>query len=262
MPYRTSLRRQLDKRLSRIAAMLQSASQGFDRAAYHRLRVEIKKARALFDLMDACSEKFHKKQGYAPLKTVFGLAGGVRDLHVSGDFLKKYRIRDASGELEKEYSVKRIVAAHRFRAALTARLFENIARLRRQALKRAASVKDASVKRYFEKTEKRICRRLQARSITEEGLHKFRQQLKHYYYNRKAMGYGKKASLKSMDEFQLLLGRWHDCVMADDFLSGVSRPGRLPAAERRRLERALKGIRNRRKELLAEIGETRKKVKL
>jgi CHAD domain-containing protein len=62
-------------------------------ALIHKLRIEIKKIKALLNLINRCSEKFKKRKIFEPFKSIYRQAGKIRDLQLEEIFLQKYADR-------------------------------------------------------------------------------------------------------------------------------------------------------------------------
>jgi len=72
------LKKYFKKRIAAIDSLLLEPSGRFTTKDYHAVRVEIKKLRALFSLLDHSSKNFKKENYYAHYKEIFRQAGKVR----------------------------------------------------------------------------------------------------------------------------------------------------------------------------------------
>jgi CHAD domain-containing protein len=66
------------------------ASQYFDVEGIHGLRVEIKRLRAFFDLIEAINPNFHAQQNLKKIRKLFKAAGALRDLHIAQAAIRKW----------------------------------------------------------------------------------------------------------------------------------------------------------------------------
>ena len=61
------LKKYLKKRKSAIISVLEKQQDSFTPDTFHTLRLEIKKLKALFDLINSCSKNFKQKKIVKPL---------------------------------------------------------------------------------------------------------------------------------------------------------------------------------------------------
>ena len=64
--------------------------ENYDAGSFHDPRVEIKKLRALFELIDFCVKGFARKKSLKPLLGIFRQAGKVREIHVEDELIRKH----------------------------------------------------------------------------------------------------------------------------------------------------------------------------
>jgi len=255
---RSRLKRQVRQRFDRILAVLTGDPAKLSPSGWHRLRVELKKTRALLELIASCVPGTRRKSLFNPLRPLFRRAGAVRDLQVATAFFARASLRPAGPEVLQRMADALTVAQQHFRAGITSEQLAAVRALRRLASGVVSSIRKRDIERYFERMKRKIGAQLRRKAINEEGMHRLRRELKHYYYNSRALGRHSRALWRRLDDFQELLGQWHDCVMAEEVLEKWADGRRQDA--RLRVIRA--GIRKRRSALIRKLQKTRKDVKL
>jgi len=80
----------LEKRRSTTDSLLEMPNDKYTSGTFHKLRVEIKKLNALFELVNFCAKDFKREKTFEPFKLIFRQAGKVRELQLEEAMLKKY----------------------------------------------------------------------------------------------------------------------------------------------------------------------------
>jgi CHAD domain-containing protein len=210
----------------------------------HYLRVEIKKIRALLVLQNYYSgEQFHEMN--AVLKTIFQLSGTIRT-HVNYlKFVNQLKIKNNSIIKKLEDEIK--VGTEKFRGATTS----SLSLLKICIKKSAEKIRPVKTKvilelheHYYRKIKKHL------RSIAEpDEFHKARKQLKIILYLHsllpKTMNKKINSNINYIDKLQDEIGKWHDAVLADQFLkqTGIANQVILKKSEKKltfRMEKLLR----------------------
>ncbi len=79
-----------DNQHQKIRTSFELASKYFDVEGIHELRVEIKRQRAFFDLIEAINPNFHAHQNLQKIRKLFKAAGALRDLHIAQAAIRKW----------------------------------------------------------------------------------------------------------------------------------------------------------------------------
>src|SRR5436190_20764312 len=85
-----TLKKHLDDRKLAITTFLEQPRDQYTPETFHKLRVEIKKLNALFDLIDFCSKDFKRKKTFRPYHKIFRQAGKVRELQIEETIVQNY----------------------------------------------------------------------------------------------------------------------------------------------------------------------------
>ncbi len=75
------------------------ASRTFDEEAIHQMRVEIKRLKAVFQLLEGLSEEFRAKKHLKPFRRIFKSAGGLRDVQVQLGLARQW-MGNSGGDLK------------------------------------------------------------------------------------------------------------------------------------------------------------------
>ena len=78
-----------NKRKSTIDSILKKSNSKYNSKTIHKLRIEIKKLNALFDLIYFCENNFKQKKTFEPLKFIFRQAGKVRELQLEEEMIEE-----------------------------------------------------------------------------------------------------------------------------------------------------------------------------
>ena len=79
----------LKKIRKNITTLLKKSPEKFEDEDYHKLRVEIKKLKALAGFVEFSNQKFSKKKQLKPFSKIYKYAGKVRELQLEVSFLQK-----------------------------------------------------------------------------------------------------------------------------------------------------------------------------
>jgi CHAD domain-containing protein len=219
MKYKHAIGKYFEKRSSKINYFLKLHPENYKPETFHKLRTEIKKINAVFDILNDCDPDFKRTKTFNPLQAVFKNAGAVRDIQVKKVLFEKYKITSVKNGLTKqlEEALKRSKA--KFRKQITKKTIKGIKKSLSTSVKSIAALKHKDVNRYFKKEEKKIKQLLKQHAAAKK-LHPLRRQLKSFYYNLKAAGWNSRdIPFNKMDAIQELLGKWHDGRVAEKYIA-------------------------------------------
>ncbi len=220
------LRRTFDAEISRIRKMTGRSRRMFGLEAIHDLRVEIKRLRALFDLIEACRPRFPRRKRFKPFRRLFKAAGGLREAQVESSLARDKATSprldlDAYRNVLKDDELR---ARRRFCAA--AKAFERGSSLPcRKAIDKALDGLDPrSVQTAIEARCDKLRRgllQLKRAKLAKRGLHAIRVRAKRMHDTLEILQgcfrpddaalAGLNESLRAVHQ---ALGRWHDLELA------------------------------------------------
>jgi CHAD domain-containing protein len=234
------LKKYLKKRKSAIISVLEKQQDSFTADTFHTLRLEIKKLKALFDLINSCSKNFKQKKIVKPFKLIFRNAGKIREIqveealleaHFSSDFVIQYR-----NDLKKIETEK----LNNFFLVINSSFAE---KLEKKFLKITAAVAKTNKKlanRYMEKKRAEIEKLLYKKVLTNKQMHALRKRLKAYQFNQQILDHTKKNKLLSKKNvLPELLGEWHDYQTVIQHLKKAINSGEISPNESNELENVL-----------------------
>jgi CHAD domain-containing protein len=201
----------LKKRKEGIQSLLHKAKQSNSMDFYHDLRVEIKKLKALFDLIDDCSKNFKPKKTIQPFQQVFDQAGRVRELQIEEQMLRKNFDKHPIGYRHTLHMLKK-EEQENFYELIDKRLFAEQKKAIKNIKDFLQKIDKKDLKAYLEKKRGKIDKMLGQKNPQVATLHQLRKRLKKYDYVADILDSKKKKETLREDKNLLdLLGDWHDC---------------------------------------------------
>ncbi len=206
----THLQRYWSKRVDRVVNLIKKTRHKRTPGEYHALRIEIKKIKALFQLLHHHNKRFKRKRNFAPFAKLFDKAGQIREIQVERKLLKRNRIQAASSYLDQLLKNE-----NKLKQAFTARSLGKIASAvlakRKPVADYIADVNKTFGEAYVTQRKHKVVKKLFEKIRTRE-LHKLRKRVKTLHYNITQVRY----QIDAREEyhwlrFQYLLGKWHDC---------------------------------------------------
>lgn len=201
----------LKKIMKNLNALLKKSPAEFLDEDFHKLRVEIKKLKAVAGFIEFVNKNFSKKKALNSFKKIYKQAGKIRELQLEAYFLKtnnpqfiEQYLSDLAKRIEKEK--------------------KKFASIPRKKTKRKTKKGVKTIKLFFHDTDEadslvfinkerekvaQLTRRLPLKAAK---VHQLRKLLKEDFYNRKRMDQPS-PKIKAEDKFLELLGSWHDCVV-------------------------------------------------
>lgn len=206
-----------DKQFNSLFESLSLYELTSDPETLHRIRVELKKIKSLFRLINYCTKNFHASEEYLPLKKIFTEAGMIREVDVAKELFAEYKIKMIHYE-KKIYDQVKLVSVFR----------KNIS-----SYKEAVIKKQNEIKKYFDGINsncfgKYILSRklkLQKQFYPEpavEKLHKSRKIIKEIIYLSGISRWRKKNLIPHYDKAQELIGSWHDKIFLLNLLKELN----------------------------------------
>ena len=204
----------LKKLRKRIITLLKKSPEKFEDEDYHKLRVEIKKLKAVAGFIQFSNKKFSKKIHLKPFKKVYKQAGKIRELQVEESFLKKNNSQFI--KLYLSDLAKRIEKKKKKFATLPGK------KTRRKTKKAVKGIEpffqntnEADSIAFIDNERKKITQLTKELPLEPANVHQLRKLLKEDFYNRKRM-YQPSPKIKAEDDFLELLGNWHDCAVLNN----------------------------------------------
>ncbi|MEI6947604.1 CHAD domain-containing protein [Paraflavisolibacter sp. H34] len=209
----------IHKRCERIRNCLRVYSWGQDPEALHVLRVEVKKLKAVVQLLNACCPRPGRRAQLHGLRQIYAQAGLIRTAQVNEKLLQAYHLHNDAFERQQAA----ILAEEPLRFCSRAKAYRHRVRRAGQDLAaRATSIKNACILELFRQRLDEL-HRFFTGDFTAEGLHERRKTLKTLLFLHSllpaALAESLHLDLSWLDSLQERIGRWNDTDQALRLLS-------------------------------------------
>ena len=201
----------LKNREDAINFILKKSTRAYTPITFHKLRVEIKKLNAFFELIHFCSKDFKRKKIFKPLKLIFRQAGKVRELQVEEVILRKYFLNNLLKDYKDSLQKLRLKEQEDFFLIANKRFVARITKTHREILPFLTKTDKKKVNSYMEKKRKEIEKLLSQNTLQRAQVHALRKRLKKFHYSLESLNLKKEnRPLPKKDVLPDLLGKWHD----------------------------------------------------
>lgn len=205
----------------KIRRQFDLAANYLDVEGIHELRVEIKRLRAFFELLEFINPHFQAKQNFKKIRKLFKAAGGIRDLHVQQE-LVRFWSKKLQLELSEYYNfLKQTELARRPEFLSAAKKFdfkifatnESLIRTFMQYL--PADFVEGKTQNQLDALLKKLHELKNPAPATQVDFHQIRICLKAARYTLEVLlGCFQKSNLEPLNdhlrEMHRALGKWHD----------------------------------------------------
>jgi CHAD domain-containing protein len=256
-----ALQKYFKKRKSAVTFLLEKQQESFTADTFHTLRLEIKKLKALFDLINSCSKNFKQKKIAKPFQLIFSQAGKIRELQVEEALLAEHFGSDFG--IQYRNDLKKIVSEECKNFFLTA-TSSFAEKLQKKHIKINAVLKKVSKKstnRYMNKKRNEIAKLLHKKGLKNKQMHALRKRLKEYQFNQKIFNdTNKNKRLSDKNALPELLGEWHDYQMVIQHLKKAMKSGEITPEENNQIKNGIKTFTSESELLFNEINTTLKNM--
>ncbi len=198
-------------RLLAIENILEKPRSKFTPGTFHKLRVEIKKLNALFDLLSDCSEKFNRVKIFKPFKKIFRQAGKVRELQLEETILKKFKLISVLSDYIISVRKQRLREQGIFFSMVDQKMKDRIKSGYKLISPFLSDINKLNTENYLNDKTNNIKKIINRPDLQTEQLHELRKLLKKVSYIRKGVSAEKLINPESeINKLSGLLGKWHD----------------------------------------------------
>jgi CHAD domain-containing protein len=196
----------------KLSSLLKKSPKKFSDEDYHKLRVEIKKLKAISGFLEFSQKNFSKKKQLKPFSKIYGQAGKVRELQLQYAFLEKesHGLKNYLDKLDKQIQKEK----KKFASALSKNRNKKISKAIKKIAKYLQKTNDDDVIHFMNNEKKKIASLIETFPVKTDDAHQLRKILKEDFYNRKRTNWPSR-SIKEEDELLTLLGDWHDRVVLE-----------------------------------------------
>lgn len=232
-----ALTKYLKSRKDAIHSLLLKPSWTYSAFTFHKLRVEIKRLNALFELINYCKRDFKRKKSFEPFKKIFVQAGKVRELQVEALMLKNFFNNNLLKDYRDSLKKQGVVEQQKFFSIIDLNFTEMVRRKFHEITPFISEVNKKKINAYIDWQRANIEKLLNQKTLQTEQLHILRKRLKSFYYNLESLGLHKKPHQKN-DILSALLGEWHDCQVIIRHLNKARDTGAISPVELSQVEKA------------------------
>lgn len=237
-----------------LALVTQVKNDTYGQRTLHQLRLELKKLKALLELITACSKLFNRQKWSKPFNLIFKKAGKVRDLQVGEalivPFFKTIRHKAYKNQLQLD----QIEAKQEFFKCIHKIENKNLKRILNKIKITLKNIDRRLVNTYMQKIEKRIKYILVQQHLNTANIHDLRKRLKKYYYTKISLDYKKPIlPFHDVEVLQELIGKWQDCFILTEHLNKAMNYGNISQGEIHYLKEVRKKITARKATLFKKI---------
>jgi CHAD domain-containing protein len=191
-----------------IIKNLRSYEEHRDAECLHYIRVDIKKIKAVINLVKENEKKFKAHNQFKPLRAIFREAGDIRQPEVMLQLLLKYGVTNISkdGLLDAGRNFENEFVSHIPEFTKTCK------KSRKELIRQARKINHKKIIKSIDNFKRRLQKAL-TNKIRFELIHKTRKLIKQVLYLSDIHGDIKKRERKFFDELQELIGAVHDKQM-------------------------------------------------
>lgn len=204
------------KQVNTIERILNKPHRKICKEDNHKLRIAVKKIKALATLVLFYQPDFTISKFMKPFNRIFKVAGKMRELQLEISRLKKMEPGLLKGYLH-HLKTRLKKKKHLFFTLSNKQLRRNLQKKSKMILPLFDEVSRSSVNRFLEEKRNEISQLLISENLKEKQAHELRKRLKEFYYTLFVFGIKDKRFAK-IDDFQQLLGQWHNDVVLKDGL--------------------------------------------
>lgn len=201
----------IGKRFSTIRSHLRAFRKTQEPEELHKLRVEIKKLRAVLLLQLDALDSGHLPGEFKPVKTLFKDAASVRTPHVNLQLLDKYKIPGDAFRRSQETALRK--QSIKFRDNVDDYL-DSLKPVKKKFLRKLKDIDDKYVQNMSATQLDQLSTLFSTRD--PEQLHECRKKLKNLLYIHASLGKPLAVKLKFgklyLTKLQELIGTWHDIL--------------------------------------------------
>jgi CHAD domain-containing protein len=250
------IRSYLKKREETITELLNSRKKSHEPENFHQLRLEIKKTRAALSLLSTCTSSVDFKKKMSPYRSLFKQAGKIRELQLHKSYLHKHSEPEEMPVYNKTLDQQTNHEIKRFSALKNQKEIKELA-LNNGSLKLSPfNINQNTLEDSLEKEQESILKLLVKTKLKVPEVHDLRKRIKSFHFLTSLLPI-KKKKLKHLDEFQELLGKWHDYEVFGEELQKADKLQNIPVEEKKKIRKLKPKVFQKREVLFKKIEKSR-----
>ena len=237
--------------------ILKKAPGSYTVETFHELRVEIKRLKALFELIAFCSKKFKSRKTFKPFRIIFKEAGEIREIQLEQTILGEqpnfHLLKKYPSRLKKQETKK----IKKFFSITNKRLIKKLKGKYLTIINLIPKISKKKVNCYKNKIRKEINKLIRNNTFKKKQIHDFRKRLKVYQYNEK-IGYPNQQNklIPEKNVLSAMLGEWHDYEVVSIHLKKIIRFYEINSNERKLLKSIKAVVTSKKRLLFSKINAT------
>jgi CHAD domain-containing protein len=236
----------------RIHQLLKKPIETLEEGDFHLLRVHTKKIKAILNLAEYGVKDFPKEKYFTPYKIIFSQAGKIRELQLQISLMKKYKSQKGLNAYYSRLEKDGLQHHQDFLLLIDKKLKRKLKKSDQKIVPFLKKVDAQVVKDYLSTITNRIRTLLHEEKLNAEQVHDLRKHIKELKYLQKIFQ-PKNKLLTIPDDFQELIGQWHDYAVISKDLLKDAQHHELKPEEVKAIMSHQKKISNRADQLLAKV---------
>lgn len=219
-----ALEKYFKKQAITIHSLLELDPKNFTADTFHKLRVEIKRVKAMVNLIDFCSKKWKPKKTFKPFEVIFKQAGKVREIQLQLALLGEQPSFNLIKGCEKELKKKLDKELRLFFRTAKSSSSRKLEKKHRTIIELFLQTGKKKRNRYRNDKKREIKKLLRKNTLKKRQVHTLRKLLKIYDYNEKILKYPvQNKVLRNRNRLMEMMGQWHDYQISIRQLKKTSR---------------------------------------
>lgn len=230
----------INKKWKGLKARIQTFLTTSDQQELHRFRVQVKKLKALIQLLQSDKKNDQLLQDFKPVKRIFRQAGNIRNAYVNLQLSEQYQLHSPAFTARQQQIMEQGSIEFKTKS------FKHIKKLKRTHKRINRDVHrldDKAIQQFYKDNLTEIEAFLQ-NIVFDEQLHDCRKKIKLLLYNQKLAGSTLPKALRLnadyLNQLQDSIGRWHDNALAIDLFKLDDKPNKGVLAKLRKNDRELR----------------------
>jgi len=230
----------LDKEWKAMKGYLKAFAANGDQEDLHKLRVQVKKIRAILFLFEGTTGKHGLMKNFKPVRKIFKRAGDIRNAHINLQLSEQYHIKNDAFATDQQKIIDEGTSAFKHKSKAFIR---DIKYSLKAVKKHMPRVHNRAIKTYYQKQLDQIAAGLAIGSFTED-MHQNRKLIKILMYNYKLADKVLDGELNLntvyLDKLQDTIGKWHDNVIAAELFESPEVNDKPVASKIKRINSSVK----------------------
>lgn len=185
----------------------------------HQFRVQVKKLRAMLELLDSDSSGHRLSKDFKPVKKIFQHCGDIRSAYINLQFGVQYKFNNEEFLINQLYAIE---SGIREVKELGRNYLKTIKATHEEISDDLKAVSNNAIIEFYRSKLDQVTEGLNKLQFNDD-LHNTRKQIKTLMYNRKIAHKALDGKLQInnayLDKIQALIGDWHDNILALELFS-------------------------------------------